>query len=99
MAVRRDLRVRTDESRYLELDQLALMCTERFDIVNHSCGDNKRRTGGGTRRRLNARTPDANVCTGRPLWRVAVHPPFISGSPYELGARHTGANLIGANKR
>jgi HK97 family phage major capsid protein/HK97 family phage prohead protease len=37
---RRMLTVRASTDRYLENDQTAFMCTERFDIVNHSCGDN-----------------------------------------------------------
>lgn len=40
MGMRRELQLRVDQSRYLEADQTAFMATERFDIVNHGCGDN-----------------------------------------------------------
>ena len=38
MGVRRDIRIATDESRYFELDQVAIKGTERYDIVVHDCG-------------------------------------------------------------
>ena len=36
---RRGMRVMPSEHRYLELDQIAIRCTQRFDIVNHDMGD------------------------------------------------------------
>lgn len=39
MGDRRSIALRLDESRYLEYDQLALLGTERFDIVVHDLGD------------------------------------------------------------
>lgn len=40
MGTRRELQIRVDQSRFLDQDQTAFMATERFDIVNHNCGDN-----------------------------------------------------------
>jgi HK97 family phage major capsid protein len=37
---RRGITVALSTQRYMELDQLALRCTERVDIVNHDVGDN-----------------------------------------------------------
>ena len=36
---RRSIRAKTDDSRYLERDQIAVQGTERFDIVIHDLGD------------------------------------------------------------
>jgi HK97 family phage major capsid protein len=40
MGTRRGVMIKTSAERYLELDQLAIVGTERFDIQNHSLGDN-----------------------------------------------------------
>ena len=40
IGTRRDIRVKVDSSRYLEFDQIAIMATERFHIVNHQMGNN-----------------------------------------------------------
>jgi len=37
---RREIRIKVDSSRYLEFDQIAILATERFTIVNHQLGDN-----------------------------------------------------------
>ena len=37
---RREIRIKVDTSRYLENDQVAILATERFDIINHGLGDN-----------------------------------------------------------
>jgi HK97 family phage major capsid protein len=39
MGDRRDIRLQIADQRYFEFDQLAIMGTERFDIVNHDIGD------------------------------------------------------------
>jgi len=39
MGSRRGIRVRVSEDRYLEYDQLAVVGTTRYDIVNHDLGD------------------------------------------------------------
>ena len=36
--VRRDIRIRVDESRYAEFDQLALIATQRYEIAAHDVG-------------------------------------------------------------
>lgn len=40
MGIRRGFTLREDQSRYLEKDQTAFLASQRFDVVNHSCGDN-----------------------------------------------------------
>lgn len=40
MGTRRGVMIKTSTERYIELDQLAIMGTERFDINNHDLGDN-----------------------------------------------------------
>jgi len=37
---RREIRIKVDSSRYLEFDQIAILATERFHLVNHQMGDN-----------------------------------------------------------
>ena len=39
LGLRRDIRVRVDDSRYAEYDQIAMIATQRFDIVAHDVGD------------------------------------------------------------
>ncbi len=39
MGDRREITIRTSAERYFEYDQLAIIGTERFDIVNHDIGD------------------------------------------------------------
>ena len=38
MGSRRGITMKVDASRYLEYDQLGVLVTERFDIVNHNVG-------------------------------------------------------------
>ena len=39
MGVRRDLRVMTSTERYMEYDQIGILVTERYNVVNHDLGD------------------------------------------------------------